>query len=151
MMKHIYLIVFLMIGVVLVCLGQPSKAVENYRRQVNQCLQSGNAESFSNYFRDMVELVLNQSAETYSKSQATSILNDFFRENPPAQFEEAEVWKDENVIHVVGDYTSSKGPVYRVHYAMKKMDASQKTNYLVYSINIEQTKKCRQKTNSSRK
>lgn len=151
MMKHIYLIVFLLIGVVLVCLGQPSKADENYRKQVNQCLLAGNAEAFSKYFRDMVELVLHQSAETYSKSQATSILNDFFRENLPAQFEEVESWKDENVIHVVGDYTSTKGLVFRVHYAMKRKDASQKTNYLVYSINIEQTKKCKQKTNISRK
>lgn len=151
MMKHIYLIVFLLIGVVLVCLGQPSKSAELYRKQVNRGIQMGNAEVFSNYFRDMVELVMSQSAETYSKSQATSILNDFFRENPPAKFEEIEVWKDENVIHVVGDYTSAKGLVYRIHYAMKKADASQKINYLVYSINIEQTKKCKQKTETSRK
>lgn len=151
MLKHIYLIVFLLIGVVFVCLGQPSKAVENYRKQVNSALLLGNAETFSNYFRDMVELVFNQSAETYSKSQATSILNDFFRENPPAQFEEIEVWKDENVIHVAGNYSSSKGTVYRIHYAMKKKDASQKVNYLIYSVHIEQTKKCKTEKNTSRK
>ena len=107
MMKHIYLLFFLLLGVVLVCLGQPSKLVEDYRKQINQRLLAGNAEALSNYFRDMVELSINQSAETYSKTQATSILNDFFQENPPAQFEEAESWKDEDVVHVIGTCFSS--------------------------------------------
>ena len=152
MMKHIYLLFFLLLGVVLVCLGQPSKLVEDYRKQINQRLLAGNAEALSNYFRDMVELSINQSAETYSKTQATSILNDFFQENPPIQFEEAESWKDEDVVHVIGTCFSSNNSAYRIHYIMKKSempDKTKKTGYLIYSINIEQTKKCKKHPNPS--
>ena len=152
MMKHIYLMIFLLLGVVLVCLGQPSKLVETYRKQINQRILAGNAEALSGYFRDMVELSINHSAETYSKIQAASILNDFFQENPPAQFEEAECWKDEEVVHVIGNYLSSNNSAFRIHYIMKKNelpDKSKKTGYLVYSINIEQTKKCKKHPNPS--
>lgn len=150
MMKHIYLLVFLLIGVVLVCMGQPSRELENYRRQINHCIQSGNAEGLSNYFRDMVELAINQSVETYSKLQATSILSDFFRTSPVESFEEMETWKDGEVVHVIGNYWSAKDVMFRVHYMMKKSNPK-KHEYLIYSITIEQTKTCKQKPNVSKK
>ena len=143
MMKHLYLIVFLMVGVLLVCMGQPSKMFEDCRKQITMRILSGNANGLSEYFRDMVELALNQSAETYSKTQAASILGDFFQKNPPTQFEEVEAWKDEDVAHVIGNYLSTNNTVFRFHYIMKKNDKGKKPNYLIYSINIEQTKKCR--------
>lgn len=149
-MKHIYLLVFLLIGVVLVCMGQPSKVVENYRLQIQSCLQSGNAEALSVYFRDMVELVINQSAETYSKAQTTSILGDFFQKNPAESFEEVETWKDEDVVHVIGNYWSAKDAMFRVHYVMRRTNPK-KNEYLIYSITIEETKKCKQKPSVSKK
>ena len=123
-MKHLYLIVFLMVGVLLVCMGQPSKMFEDCRKQITMRILSGNANGLSEYFRDMVEL-------------------DFFQKNPPTQFEEVEAWKDEDVAHVIGNYLSTKNTVFRFHYIMKKNDKGKKPNYLIYSINIEQTKKCR--------
>lgn len=150
-MKHIYLLVFLLLGIVLVCMGQPSKVVENYRRQINQLILSGNANGLSDHLRDMVELAINQAAETYSKTQAASILNDFFRENPPQQFEEVESWKDEDVVHVIANYTSTNRNMFRIHYIMRKTMVEKKPKYFIFSINIEQTKKCRQHPNTSGK
>jgi predicted SnoaL-like aldol condensation-catalyzing enzyme len=153
MMKHIYLMFFLLLGVVLVCMGQPSKLVEDYRKQINQKLQTGNADALSAFFRDMVELSINHSAETYSKAQTASILTDFFRENPPAQFTEMDTWKDGDVVHVIGDYLSTQNAAFRIHYAMQKSETkehSKKSSFWIYSIYIEQTKKCK-KPNASAK
>lgn len=152
-MKHIYLMFFLLLGVVLVCMGQPSKLVEDCRKQISQRLQTGNAEALSAFFRDMVELSINHSAETYSKAQATSILADFFRENPPAQFTEMDTWKDGDVVHVIGDYSTTQNVTFRIHYAMQKSESKEhakKSGYWIYSIYIEQTKKCKKPNASGR-
>lgn len=149
-MKQLYLLVFLVIGVVFVCKGQPDNTMESYKKQINRSIQSGDASAFSAYFKDMVELVINQSAETYSKTQATAILQDFFRENAPAQFEMEQTWKEDDMIHVVAIYTSVKDVQFRFYYGMRGRN-DKKDKPLIYNINIEQIRKCKPSTTQSKK
>ena len=143
MIKQLYLIVFLIIGIVLVCLGQPSKQAEICSK-INLNIRAGDATAISSYMKEMVELVMNNNAETYNKNQIVSILKDFFRENPPENFEVLQTWKEENITHVLGTYTSIKETQFRFYYALKK-SATKNSLPVIYIINIEQTKKCKNK------
>lgn len=142
-MKQIYLIVFLFFGILLVCLGQPSKQTETCNK-INQLIRSGDANALSAHMKEMVELAINNSAETYSKTQVVSILKDFFKDNPPQEFEMTQTWKEDNIIHVLGTYSSQCKTQYRFYYALKK-ESSRSSNLVIYNINIEQTKKCKNK------
>lgn len=141
-MKQIYLLVFLLIGIILVCLGQPSKETETCNK-INQIIRSGDANALSVHMKEMVELVINNSAETYSKTQVVSILKDFFKDNPPQNFEVMQTWKEDNITHVLGTLSSNGEVQFRFYYALKK--ESKNSTPVIYNINIEQTKKCKNK------
>ena len=143
-MKQLYLLAFLLLGIILVCLGQPSKTAEN-NQKINQYIRTGDAASLSQYMQDMVELVMNHTAETYSKNQVTSILKEFFRENPPQNFEVLQSWKEDEATYTLGTYTSTNEMQYRFYYVVKKSGQNKNAKVSVYHINIEQTKKCKNK------
>ena len=56
-------------------------------------LKSGKAEVVSKYFRNTVELIIDNQENIYSNTQAQLILKDFFKKNPPQAF---------NVLHEGG-------------------------------------------------
>ena len=102
----------------------------------------GDANALTSHMKDMVELVMNSSAETYSKTQVISILKDFFKDNQPVEFEVVQIWKEQHITHVLGTYTSNCSQ-YRFYYSLKP---EQRNAYpVIFHINIEQTKKCKNK------
>lgn len=73
-------------------------------------IRSGNAEDLGKQLNQSVSVELNGKQATYSKAQSEMVLKDFFRDNPPADF---------NVVHTgssqdgalqfaIGKYTSGK-------------------------------------------
>lgn len=77
---------------------------------VKAAVRAGNAEELGNQLNQTVGVDLNGKQATYSKTQAEMVLRDFFRDNPPSDF---------NIVHTgasqdgalqfaIGKYTSGK-------------------------------------------
>jgi len=90
-------------------------------KEVNKSIQSGNAQQLSKYFSSTVELSVLGKDAYVSKSQATSILADFFKENPPKSYIVKQGGSNsENTKFVIGTYTSTTGNTFKIYYVVKK-------------------------------
>ena len=60
----------------------PETGKDDVNKQIVAALTAGNAMVLSGYFNSMVDLGISGNEDTYSKTQATQILKDFFAKNP---------------------------------------------------------------------
>ena len=60
----------------------PEPGPDDTNKQIVAALTAGNAAALSDYFNSMVDLGISGNEDTYSKTQATQILKDFFTKNP---------------------------------------------------------------------
>ena len=89
--------------------------------EVNKGIQNGNAQQVSKYFCSTVELSVLGKDAYVSKSQATSILTDFFKENPPKSYIVKQGGSNsENTKFVIGTYVSTAGNTFKIYYVVKK-------------------------------
>ena len=72
--------------------AQGSNVVE----QVKESIKAGSAKELAKYLNTSVDVTIDGKPDTYSKAQAEFVLRDFFKANPPSEF---------NIIH----QGSSKG------------------------------------------
>jgi len=72
--------------------AQGSNVVE----QVKESIKAGSAKELAKYLNASVDVTIDGKPDTYSKAQAEFVLRDFFKANPPSEF---------NIIH----QGSSKG------------------------------------------
>ena len=83
--------------------AQGSSVVE----QVKESIKAGSAKELAKYLNTSVDVTIDGKPDTYSKAQAEFVLRDFFKANPPSEF---------NIIHqgqskggqpyAIGQYTS---------------------------------------------
>ena len=101
-----------------VSLSTPSDEV---CKEVNKGIQSGSVQLVSKYFSSTMELsVLGRDAYV-SKAQATAILSDFFKENPPKSYTVKQGGSNsENTKFVIGTYVSTAGIIFKIYYVVKK-------------------------------
>ena len=59
-----------------------ASAQDDINKQIVTALTAGNAATLSDYFNSMVDLGISGNEDSYSKTQATQILKDFFSKNP---------------------------------------------------------------------
>ena len=89
--------------------------------EVNKGIQNGNAQQVSKYFCSTVEMSVLGKDAYVSKSQATSILADFFKENPPKSYIVKQGGSNsENTKFVIGTYISTAGNTFKIYYVVKK-------------------------------
>jgi len=60
----------------------PEPGQDDTNKQIVAALTAGNAAALLDYFNAMVDLGISGNEDTYSKTQATQILKDFFTKNP---------------------------------------------------------------------
>ena len=60
----------------------PEPGQDDTNKQIVAALTTGNAVVLSEYFNSMVDLGISGNEDTYGKTQATQILQDFFIKNP---------------------------------------------------------------------
>ncbi len=58
--------------------------------QVKESIKAGSAKELAKYLNASVDVTIDGKPETYSKAQAEFVLRDFFKANPPSEF---------NIIH----------------------------------------------------
>lgn len=82
-------------------------------------LKNGNAHELAFFFGNTLELTILNKEEVYSKSQAEIILKDFFRKNPPDEFELVHQGNGEKTVYAIGNLTCST-KTYRIYFLLKQ-------------------------------
>jgi hypothetical protein len=99
---------------------------------VRTALKSGSSKELSRHFNEMVELNINGNKSSYSKTQAEYVLKDFFKNNPPVDFQYVHQGASkEGIKYAIGKYTYNDGS-FRVLVLVKQI----KGNYLVDLIDF---------------
>ncbi len=101
--------------------------ISNYAAQAQipneiiSSLENGNAKVLSGYFNQNVELVVLESDNVYSKSQAKQIVHDFFSSYSPENFTVIHQGGREVAKSVIGNLVTKNGN-FRVYFLLKKSD-----------------------------
>ncbi|MDQ3393467.1 MAG: DUF4783 domain-containing protein [Bacteroidota bacterium] len=99
---------------------------------VKTAMKSGSSKELSKYFNDMVELNINGTKTSYSKTQAEFVMKDFFKNHPASDFQYVHQGASkEGIKYAIGKYTYNDGS-FRVLVLIKQI----KGNYLVDLIDF---------------
>lgn len=102
---------------------------------LNLALKTGNTDALLQFCSSNVELIFDDKEGVYSKSQASIILKDFFKNNSPSAFNVTHKGGEQELKYVIGQLVTTGGE-YRVHYFMKKENGKP----FVYQLRITQKK-----------
>ena len=94
---------------------------ENIHKLVSAALTVGKTEELVKYFNNMVDLGLPGSEDTYSKTQAQRIIEDFFRRNPVKSYKNSRVGTSGDGSQFSIGILEAGGRQYRVYYLLKKV------------------------------
>jgi hypothetical protein len=95
-------------------------AQDNVINNVKTAMGAGSSKELSQYFGSIVELNFDGEKSSYSKSQAEFVLKDFFKKNPPLDFEYIHQGSSKQGFrYVIGKYTI-EGSSFRVYILFKK-------------------------------
>jgi len=91
---------------------------------VRLAMKTGSSKELSQYFGSIVELNFDGEKSSYSKSQAEFVLKDFFKKNPPVNFEYIHQGSSKQGFrYTIGNYTV-QGSSFRVYILFKKDEDS---------------------------
>ena len=108
------LILFIILGIL------PVMAQENVINNVRTAIRTGSSRELSQYFGSIVELNFDGEKSSYSKSQAEFVLKDFFKKNPPKDFEYIHQGSSKQGFrYVIGKYTNENSS-FRIWILFKK-------------------------------
>ncbi len=86
---------------------------------IKKAIAGGNVDKLSAYFDSSVELIMPSNDGTFSKTQATLILKDFFQKNIPKHYQHTQKGNTESgSIYFIGKL-STIGNDYRIYYYLK--------------------------------
>ena len=129
MKKIIQLIAFLWIISVFPLSGQ----TENIPEGIVLSIKAGNAEELAKHFHNNVELIILETEDVYSRSQAEQIIRKFFLEYKPQTFKIIFNGGKENSRYAIGSLTTS-GATFRVYIFIKKQEGVP----LIHQLRIEE-------------
>ena len=100
--------------------------------QVKLVLEVGNANELSKFLNDKVDLNVDGEEGTYSHSQATGVLKNYFKENPPKSFQINHEGSSENgLIYAIGEYTTIERS-FRVWIRLKEVNGQYKIHEMSF-------------------
>lgn len=100
---------------------------------IASALGSGNSDALGRYFDENVEVSVQTKEDTYSKTQATDMVRDFFAKNKPKTFNQLHQGVSKGNGHYsIGDLQTSSG-TYRVYMFMKVVN----DNYMIQEIRFD--------------
>jgi len=107
-------------------------AQEDIFSKVETALRSGSSKELSKYLNQTVELNLEGEISSFSKMQAEYVLKDFFKRNPPDNFEIIHNGASKGGLrYAIGTYSCKRGS-YRVWMRIKEFTGK----LLVYEMNF---------------
>lgn len=99
---------------------------------ISAAIKAGNSREFARYFNTNIELVLPNTEDVYSKTQAELIIKDFFSKNTPSNFVILHQGGKETSRYAIGTLTTNTG-VFRVYFLLKISDGEA----LIHQLRIE--------------
>jgi len=100
--------------------------------QVNKALKAGDAASLSTYFNSSLDISIPGTDESMSKSQATQVMKNFFKANPPKSYSENHQGSSrEATKFIIGTYQSAK--TYKTYILLKEKEGK----YLIVQLQFE--------------
>jgi hypothetical protein len=107
-------------------------AQDDVLTNVKTQLKQGNAKEIARYFNDIIEISIDGEKGNYSKTQGEFVLRDFFRNNPPDDYQKIHQGASkEGLNYMIGKYTCPQG-TYRVYIVVKQF----KGDYLIDTIDF---------------
>jgi hypothetical protein len=100
--------------------------------ELSNAMKAGQAAKVAKYFHESLELTILDKDYVASKNQATRIMENFFKENPPTGFSISFEGTKEKSKYAIGNLTTSKGN-FRVNIFFMNKDDKR----LVYYMSIE--------------
>jgi len=97
-----------------VCLAGPPESILN-------AIKTGNADKLSEYFDNNVDLKILEKENIYSKSQATILVKDFFKNNKPTNMDLSHEGGPENARFAICNLTTNQGK-FRVYFLFKTIN-----------------------------
>jgi hypothetical protein len=97
-------------------------------------LNTGNAAELSKYFNTMINLGITGTEDTYSKTQASRILQDFFTKHPVKSVKVMKQGNSNDGSQFSIGEISTNNKTYRLYYLLKKIN----TQYLIQQIQIDE-------------
>lgn len=109
-----------------------STKLSSVSRQIANAIEAGNYERIASYFNDNVNLIIENTEETYSKNQAELIIKAFFESHAPLQFQFDSSGANGSSQYVHGNLITNQGK-FRVYFLVKQVD----TKYYILQLYIE--------------
>jgi hypothetical protein len=110
-----------------------SQTVE-INNQIASALSAGNATELANYFNTMVDLSIPGTEDTFGKTQATRILQDFFSKSPVKSYKTNKQGSSTDGSQFAIGRMEAGNKVFRIYYLMKKsLD-----KYLIHQFQIQE-------------
>jgi hypothetical protein len=111
----------------------PETGQDDTNKQIVAALTAGNAAALSGYFNSMVDLGISGNEETYSKTQATQILKDFFTKNPVKSVKITRQGSSTDGSQFsIGEMQAGAG-TFRIYYLLKKVSGK----FLIQQLQIQ--------------
>jgi hypothetical protein len=125
--------ILVMAMVLLAFRSLPENGQDTTNKQVDAALTAGNAVLLSNYLNAMVDLGITGNEDTYSKTQATQILKDFFSKNPVKSYKTTrQGTSTDGSQFSIGEMQAATG-TFRIYYLLKKVSGK----FLIQQLQIE--------------
>ncbi len=99
---------------------------------ISVSIKAGNSREFSRFFNTTIELILPNTEEVYSKTQAELIIKDFFAKNTPTEFIILHQGGKETSRYAIGTLTTTTG-IFRLYFLLK----FQNGEALIHQLRIE--------------
>src|ERR1035437_4655330 len=111
----------------------PEPGQDDTNKQIVVALTAGNAAALSDYFNAMVDLGISGNEDTYSKTQATQILKDFFTKNPVKSVKiTRQGTSTDGSQFSIGEMQAGTA-TFRIYYLLKKVSGK----FLVQQLQIQ--------------
>jgi|ERR1035437_6939789 hypothetical protein len=110
-----------------------ASAQDDINKQIVTALTAGNAATLSDYFNSMVDLGISGNEDSYSKTQATQILKDFFSKNPVKSVKiTRQGTSTDGSQFSIGEMQAGTA-TFRIYYLLKKVSGK----FLVQQLQIQ--------------
>jgi len=134
MRNSIFFLVFLMSVFSLFPFFVTADEQEETDKQIITAITAGNAENLSKYFNSMVDCGIMGNEDTYSKAQATRIIQDFFDKYPVKSLKiTKQGTSTDGSRFSIGELVAG-GKMFRLFYLLKKISGS----YVIQLFQIQE-------------
>jgi len=136
-MTHLWKLSLLMMAMVLLPFHSiPEPGQDDTNKLIVSALAAGNAAALSDFFNTMVDLGISGNEDTYSKTQATQILKDFFSKNPVKSVKITRQGSSTDGSQFsIGEMLAGTS-TFRIYYLLKKVSGK----FLIQQLQIQKEK-----------